>query len=288
MPEISVPTFSALEAAHAGSGGGKRFIKTVALLAILGVAGYFGWQKLQPMQYLHGSTSTQTAKQAAAPAEPAPAPVAQRPAETDNSPAETTGSNSLPDLGVVSSTAAPSASEHNSSAPETIRVQELPMNAEQKAAGLKPAPVVIQVKPSSQVAAKAQASQPAPPPLPMTAASSSNAVLNSIVATEAPTPKPAPGSLRISQGVSQGLVVRKVAPAYSSMALQLHKEGAVELMATISKDGSVTGVKVLSGDLMLANSAVEAVKQWKYRPYLLNGEPVEIQTQITVNFKMPQ
>jgi protein TonB len=72
------------------------------------------------------------------------------------------------------------------------------------------------------------------------------------------------------------------------MALQLHKEGAVELMATISKDGSVTGVKVLSGDLMLANSAVEAVKQWKYRPYLLNGEPVEIQTQITVNFKMPQ
>ena len=82
--------------------------------------------------------------------------------------------------------------------------------------------------------------------------------------------------------------MKKVAPAYSSMALQLHKEGAVELMATISKDGSVTGVKVLSGDLMLANSAVEAVKQWKYRPYLLNGEPVEIQTQITVNFKLPR
>ncbi len=288
MPEISVPTFSALEAAHASSGGGEKFIKRVALLVILGGAGYFGWQKLQPMQYLHGSTSAQTAKQAAAPAEPAPAPVAQRPSEVENNPAETTNSNSLPDLGVVSSTAGPSASERNSSAPETIRVQELPMNAEQKAAALKPAPVVIQVKPSSQVAAKAQASQPTPPPLPVTAASSSNAALNSIVATEVLAPKPAPGSLRISQGVSQGLVVRKVAPAYSSMALQLHKEGSVELMATISKDGSVTGVKVLSGDLMLANSAVEAVKQWKYRPYLLNGEPVEIQTQITVNFKLPR
>jgi protein TonB len=112
--------------------------------------------------------------------------------------------------------------------------------------------------------------------------------LNSIVATDAPAPKPAPGSLRVSQGVSQGLVVKKVAPVYSATALQLRKEGPVELMATINKDGSVTGVRVLSGDLMLARSAVEAVKQWKYRPYLLNSEPVEIETQITVNFRLPR
>ncbi len=94
--------------------------------------------------------------------------------------------------------------------------------------------------------------------------------------------------LRVSQGVSQGLLMKKVAPVYSPTALQLRKEGSVDLMATISKDGTVTGVRVISGDLMLANSAVDAVKQWKYRPYLLNGEPVEIQTQITVNFKLPR
>jgi protein TonB len=82
-------------------------------------------------------------------------------------------------------------------------------------------------------------------------------------------------------------VVRKIAPVYTAMALQLRKEGTVELMARINKAGGVTGVQVLSGDLMLAKSAVEAVRQWKYRPYLLNGEPVEIETQITVNFRLP-
>jgi protein TonB len=81
--------------------------------------------------------------------------------------------------------------------------------------------------------------------------------------------------------------MKKVAPVYSPTALQLRKEGPVELTATINKEGAVTGVRVLSGDLMLAKSAVEAVKQWKYRPYLLNGEPVEIETQITVNFRLP-
>jgi protein TonB len=58
-------------------------------------------------------------------------------------------------------------------------------------------------------------------------------------------------------------------------------------MATLSKTGDITDVKVLSGDPQLSQAAASAVKQWKYKPYLLNGEPVEIQTQITVNFKLP-
>jgi protein TonB len=64
-------------------------------------------------------------------------------------------------------------------------------------------------------------------------------------------------------------------------------EGAVQIMATISKSGSISTVKVLKGDPTLARAAADAVKQWKYKPYLLNGEPVEIQTEITVNFKLP-
>jgi protein TonB len=65
-------------------------------------------------------------------------------------------------------------------------------------------------------------------------------------------------------------------------------EGSVELMATISKTGDITRVKVLSGDSQLSKAATDAVKQWKYKPYLLNGEPVEIQTQVTINFKLPK
>jgi protein TonB len=58
-------------------------------------------------------------------------------------------------------------------------------------------------------------------------------------------------------------------------------------MASIAKDGSIRSVKQVSGDAILGRSAIEAVRQWKYKPYFLNGEPVEIQTQITVNFKLP-
>jgi protein TonB len=68
----------------------------------------------------------------------------------------------------------------------------------------------------------------------------------------------------------------------------MHVEGAVQLMATIGKRGNITTVKVLSGEPILAQAAQDAVKQWKYRPYFLNGEPVEIQTQVTVNFKLPR
>jgi protein TonB len=65
-------------------------------------------------------------------------------------------------------------------------------------------------------------------------------------------------------------------------------EGAVQLSATISKTGDISEVKALSGDSQLAHAAIDAVRQWKYKPYLLNGEPVNIQTQITVNFKLPR
>ncbi|HVI77516.1 MAG TPA: energy transducer TonB, partial [Candidatus Acidoferrum sp.] len=71
-------------------------------------------------------------------------------------------------------------------------------------------------------------------------------------------------------------------------ALRMRIEGTVELLATVSKDGSITRIIVVSGDSQLTKSASDAVKQWKYKPYLLNGEPVEIQTQITVNFKLPR
>jgi protein TonB len=99
--------------------------------------------------------------------------------------------------------------------------------------------------------------------------------------------KPMLQTLSVSQGVSQGLLYKKVAPSYPPNALRMHVEGTVELLATISGEGNITHIKLVSGNPQLAEAASNAVKQWKYKPYLLNGEPVEIQTQVTVNFKLP-
>jgi len=59
------------------------------------------------------------------------------------------------------------------------------------------------------------------------------------------------------------------------------------MLATVSKTGTITKLQVLRGESILAQAAVDAVRQWKYRPFLLNAEPVEIETQITINFKLP-
>jgi protein TonB len=93
--------------------------------------------------------------------------------------------------------------------------------------------------------------------------------------------------LKVSQGVSQGLLIKSVQPEYPQQAMKMHIQGAVQLQANIGKDGSITGIKPISGDPALSRAAMNAVKQWKYKPYYLNDQPVEIQTQITVNFKLP-
>jgi periplasmic protein TonB len=118
--------------------------------------------------------------------------------------------------------------------------------------------------------------------------SDSGAALNALVA-HPPTalPSESPQDVRISQGVSQGLLLKRVQPIYPAQARQARIEGAVELMATITKDGSTRDVKVISGPALLGKVAVDAVRQWKYKPYFLNGEPVEVQTQIVLNFKLP-
>ncbi len=100
-------------------------------------------------------------------------------------------------------------------------------------------------------------------------------------------PKPAAQILRVSQGVMEGLVLKRVQPRYPTQAMQLHIQGSVQLQATISKTGDIENLKVMSGDAILARAAQDAVKQWKYKPYYLNGDPVPIQTQILVNFKLP-
>jgi protein TonB len=127
-----------------------------------------------------------------------------------------------------------------------------------------------------------------PPSMPEIATAGAGAPPPNLVGGEGSAPRPVLQSLNISQGVSQGLLLKKVQPVYPRSALNLKIEGIVELMATIAKTGAISQVKILSGDSQLARAASDAVKQWKYKPYLLNGEPVEIQTQVTINFKLPK
>ena len=114
-------------------------------------------------------------------------------------------------------------------------------------------------------------------------------VMGSILsATNAPAPKVAPPTrIRVSSGVTQGLLVRRIEPQYPQMAKIARVQGAVVLAAVIGKDGTIENLHVVSTASPLLNTAaVEAVKQWKYRPYILNGEPVEVDTTVTVNFTL--
>ncbi len=95
-----------------------------------------------------------------------------------------------------------------------------------------------------------------------------------------------PQRVRVSQGVSQGLLVHKVQPEYPPIARQARIQGMVVLQALIGKDGTITNLHVVSGHPMLTNAALAAVKEWKYKPYFLNGEPVEVETTINVNFSL--
>jgi protein TonB len=99
-------------------------------------------------------------------------------------------------------------------------------------------------------------------------------------------PKAAPQRVRVSQGVSQGLLIHKVQPSYPALARQARIQGVVVLQALIGKDGAIQNLHVVSGHPMLTGAALDAVKQWKYKPYYLNGEPVEVETTVNVNFTL--
>src|SRR3981081_3874038 len=108
-----------------------------------------------------------------------------------------------------------------------------------------------------------------------------------ISSTPVAVPKVAtPQRVRVSAGVTSGLKVRDVKPNYPPLARQARIQGTGGLHAVISKDGSIEGLTLVSGHPMLAPAAIDAVKQWKYKPYLLNGEPVEVDTEVLCNFTL--
>src|SRR5579864_47619 len=95
-----------------------------------------------------------------------------------------------------------------------------------------------------------------------------------------------PQRVRISQGVTKGLLIRRVEPTYPPLARSARVQGEVVLSAIISTTGEIENLQLVSGHPMLVPSALAAVKQWRYKPYLLNGQPTEVETTITVIFTL--
>ena len=95
-----------------------------------------------------------------------------------------------------------------------------------------------------------------------------------------------PQRVRISQGVTKGLLIHKQEPTYPPLARAARVQGEVVLSAVIDTNGQITNLNLVSGHPMLVPSAIDAVKQWRYKPYLLNGQPVEVETTITVIFTL--
>lgn len=95
-----------------------------------------------------------------------------------------------------------------------------------------------------------------------------------------------PKKINISAGVAVGMLIQKTQPIYPPIAKAARVQGTVILQATISKQGTIENLRVISGPAMLQEAALDAVKTWRYRPYLLNNEPVEVETTINVIFSL--
>jgi periplasmic protein TonB len=296
------PSFTSLDddPQASDSGGSKKTVLIAVLVLGLAAAGYFGWTKT------HSAQPQPAAPQSAVPASPEtsilpPQPTASAP-ETQPATGDVVAPQSEPGLSgtsVVPSTSKPSAAviAEGPGAKATAPAKANP--AEDEITVVKPpatektgAAPVLMVQNGSSTQPKpepeAQESEQAPAATSIVATGTSTSALSGIVNTNAINAQKAPQeTLRISQGVSQGLIVKKVQPLYPPQARQIRLEGKVELQAKISKSGSISGVKQISGDSVLGRAAMDAVRQWKYKPYFLNGEPVEVETQVTVNFKLP-
>lgn len=275
--ETSAPATSFTLGGHVGSGessgGIKKVLLAVAGIALVAAVGYEVWMQWERS----GEAATGSV------------PFVVQPVKTATKVLQVAPS-AAPAASSFNTPSAASPTPDTQPAAVTTNKVTAPAAPAPKATGTKAvaAPIVIKsggARPGIKSTTSADASAPSMAGI---ASAGTSAALPNLMGSESKAPTPVLQELHVSQGVSRGLLVKEVQPTYPAGALQLRIEGAVELLATVSKNGDVSVVKTLSGDPQLARAAAEAVKKWKYKPYLLNGEPVEIQTQVTVRFKAPR
>ena len=287
-------TFGGANSSSESAGGSKKIFLGIVAAAIIAVAAYAGWAHFQ------GRSSSPNVAQTASNPVSVPAPVAipqtakpGKPSPASTSKPSATLSSSQP----ASSNLKGRASENGNLAPDELsssasstKALKPGSTASKEAAEANDdsgAPLVVKGGKTPGRHAKGGVADVAAPSIIGIATAGESAPPPDLGSGPTVAPKPILQALTISQGVSRGLLFKKVQPVYPKNALYMRIEGTVELVATIAKTGDITHVKVVSGESELAKAAVTAVKQWKYKPYLLNGEPLEIQTQVTINFKLP-
>ncbi|HYU45772.1 MAG TPA: TonB family protein [Terriglobales bacterium] len=274
---VDGPSFAALDQENGGGSRGSRKI-LVAAAAVLALAsvGYVGWNKLSTPKTTGTSPALSQPQPpsppAAAATTPMPAPVTI-PA-TDRAAANTSTETSKTAVAPATAPAAAGSSP----------VLRIDANSKPETKHLDVTRIVVKSTPAKQASARTEEAAQLPSPLALGA--SNDSALSSLTAASFRS-QPSLAKVNISQGVSQGLLIRRVQPRYPQNALAMHLQGAVQLDAMIDKEGKIVNMKVLKGDAVLARAAMDAVRQWRYKPYYLDGVPVDIETQITVNFKLP-
>ena len=279
-PQVEPPDFAFGQDESEGSEGKKSklpYIIVAAALLLIGTA-YMSYTR-------HASSSQTVAPPVTQTQAPGPQTVTD-PKPSALVPTATVTPSNPPSSKInemIQSAATPSKSESSKPAPQTTSPKAAAPEADEEQQP--PLMVKSSSKPSAPKPAETEVAQA--PDLSMNSGSSNQTISGLVSSVPVSVPKASPHTVKISQGVSQGLITKKVTPVYPSQAQQMRLQGVVELMANISKEGNISDVKVLSGPPVLARAAVDAVKQWKYKPYFLNGEPVEVQTQVTINFQLP-
>jgi protein TonB len=292
----NAPSFSAFDEEDSeGSGGGKKFLFAAVVILALAALGYVGYGKFAkpgsaPASQPASSQPMSTPQNSVQPAPLAPvSSPATAPSASTSGSASSATPTSAPKTTKTAPLEKPSAGTSNSpvASPVTSPVTTITLDSEPVTKKPASAPIVVKSNATGTKTRAQIASEESAPQLPSSAtdASANDSNLSSLVSVPSSLPKPSLATIKVSQGVSQGLVIKRVQPKYPPAALAVRAQGTVQIEATISKDGTVTNVKVLSGDAVLAHAAVEAVRQWRYKPYYLDGQPVEIETQISVNFK---
>jgi len=280
--DVQPPTFfpGAYDADETEGGGKTKALVIVAAVVLLACsAGYLSWKN---------SSGSKSSASAAA-ASTTPAPTANTPAP-ENTPARAAAPAEQPEATDITVGSAP-ASSHASTPTTSPKPTGKPSAAVTEAPAEPEVTQRLIVKNDMRHLEPQQAPQesetvqaPSAIGLATSVDTKSLATLSSAGATAT---RATPQLLRVSQGVMEGLVLKRVQPRYPTQALQMRIQGPVQLQATISKTGDIENLKVVSGDAVLGRAAVEAVRQWKYKPYYLNGDPVQIETQILVNFRLP-
>ena len=296
------PSFSFGGADAAGeqsTGGSKKALIGVAAAVVIAAGLYLGWTQFQgkhspPKEGLSVvTTPANPAPAKGTPAAPSSTPASEPTSPVSLSPAQPTSQPTPQKLTEVP------VAESSLHTPDKTAAAKSPAKTSASISGpiaksnvdAEPSAQPIVVKNGTTVSparTPTVGSDAAAPSVLDVAPSPSGGSLSNLLSNPGDSSKPVLQALNVSQGVSQGLLIKKVQPTYPPAAIRMHLEGSVQLLATIGKTGNITAVKVQGGEPLLAQAALDAVKQWKYKPYYLNGDPVEIQTQVTINFKLPR